>query len=122
MEKWSFLALFTFLNIFGRLGHYWPKFGQNRPNPILQRHYCIILFNIHSQGLKLCGKVVLFASLGFLVWFWHFDPILDLQGPKSPKELQEPKLFCCPLDFTYPWVFENALSFVGIHSLIFDLG
>ena len=36
---------------------------------------------IHTQGLKLSGKVVLFGPVGLCIWFWPCGPILDQLDP-----------------------------------------
>ena len=54
------------------------------PNFTLNRHYLDFQCEIHTQLLKLCGKVVLLGSLGHLKRFWPFwvnlGPILDQMG------------------------------------------
>ena len=52
-----------------------------------------ILCKIHTQGIKLYGKMALFVSLGLLIQFWPLGPILDLLGPISPNVPGEPQLF-----------------------------
>ena len=66
--------------------------------------------------------MALFGTLALSEWFWPFGPNLDLKGPISQKELGKHQFFCCPPDFTYPLVFETALTLVGIHFFIFGFG
>ena len=92
----SFCSNFAFWTKFG------PIFGQNEPNLTFYIRYSIFSCKLYTQGFKLCGKMVLFASLGLLISICLYGPILDLLGPKYPNEPWKPQLFSGPQDFTYP--------------------
>ena len=97
----------TFLAI---LGQFWPKFDPNRPKWILQRQYSDFLCKICTQCLKLCGKLALFDTLSLQISIWPFGPILDLWGPKSPKQLGKHPLKKSPSILLTYWYWKMTLS------------
>ena len=86
------------------LGQFWPILTQNDPKLTFKIHFWVFLFEIHTQWLKLCGKVVLFCYLDLLILIRPFGPIWELLGPKSPKDLGKHtlKIFSwTPLTYRY---------------------
>ena len=102
VENWPCLAFYVNGNEFRHLGQNLVFFGQNWPFLTLYDKNFKILLKTLTQGLKPCGKVALFGSLGLFLCVWSLGPNLDLLGPKSPKYAGRPQLFIGPLDFTYP--------------------
>ena len=95
---WLSRPLDTVLAIWSNI---WPILVQKWPNLTFYGQNVDILCKIHTQGLKLYGKMALFDPLGLLIRFWPFGPILDLLGPIYPKEPGKPQLFSSLPDFTY---------------------
>ena len=67
------VALFGSLSL---LEHFWPKIGpKKRPKMAkkdLKQSFFKFLSQIHTQCLRLCGKMTSFGFLGHLEHFWHF--------------------------------------------------
>ena len=85
VEKWFCLALKASWFGFGHLELYLTHFGPKWPDLTFYGLYSDILCKIHTQGLKLYGKMALFGSLVLLVRFWCFWPIF---GPFLTKMIR----------------------------------
>ena len=105
--------------------NFWPNFDQNGPNLTFYIQNANIFCKIHTQGLKLCGKLVLFDSLGLLIGIWPFGPIWTKFEPlraKISKWGRETPPQNLTMNFIHKKLLKNNPSCVGGVFLIFGLG